>query len=138
MNEPMIQISGNLTNDVDLRYTPSGKPVAHLNVACNPRRQDPSGTWVDGTPTFWPCQIWGPAAEHAADSLTKGDRVMVTGRVKANVWTPTDGDHAGIEQRRLDIVVDEIGISLRYHPAKTVKTTRATSTTPERDSEPAF
>lgn len=137
MNEPTISVTGNATSEVELRYTPNGKPVAHLMVACNPRRQDPStGTWVEGTPTFWPCQIWGPTAEHLADSIRKGDRVTVNGRIKANTWTPTDGDKAGVEQRRLEVIVDEIGLSLRFHPAKAVKTSRATASTshPQMDA----
>ena len=128
MNEPTIQLTGNTTGDIDLRYSPSGKPVARFTVACNPRRLDTTtDTWIDGTPSFWPCEIWGPMAEHLADSITKGDRVTLTGRIRANVWTPTDGDNAGTEQRRLDVIVDEIGPSLRFRPAKPVKTDRATT-----------
>ncbi len=111
--------------------------MAHVSVVCNPRRQDPStSTWVDGTPVFWPCQVWGPMAEHVSDSLTKGDRVMVTGRVRANTWTPSEGPNAGVEQRRLEVVVDEIGPSLRFTVTKTVKTSRATSTTEPGDDAP--
>jgi single-strand DNA-binding protein len=75
-------------------------------------------------------------AEHVSDSLTKGDRVMVTGRVRANTWTPTDGPNAGVEQRRLEVVVDEIGPSLRFTVTKTVKTSRATSPTEPGDDAP--
>jgi single-strand DNA-binding protein len=137
MNEPSLTITGTACADADLKYTPTGKPVANLTVACNPRRLDQTtDQWVDGTPTFWSCQVWGPAAESVADSIRKGDRVMVIGRVKANVWTPSEGEHADIEQKRLDVIVDEIGLSLRFHPAKTVKTARATTVT-AGDGDPA-
>jgi single-strand DNA-binding protein len=136
MNEPTIQLTGNTTGDIDLRYTPTGKAVARLTVACNPRRLDPAtNTWIDGTPSFWPCEIWGPMAEHLADSITKGDRVTLTGRVRATVWTPTDGEHAGAEQRRLDVIVEEIGPSLRFRAAKPVKTTRSQATSADTGAD---
>lgn len=119
MNEPSIQITGTACADAALRYTPNGKPVTVVTVACNPRRQDPkTGEWTDGTATFWTCQVWGPMAEHAAESVRKGDRVNVEGKIRANVWTPTDGPQAGVEQRRMDVVVDEIALSLRFKPAR--------------------
>jgi single-strand DNA-binding protein len=127
MNEPTVTFTGNLTNDPEIRFTPTGKPVASLTVACTPRRQDPSGAWIDGATVFWNCQAWGSLAEHAADSLTKGARVLVMGRVKANVWTPTDGPNAGIEQKRLEVLVDELGPSLRFVTTKTIKTGRGGS-----------
>ena len=131
MNEPTITFVGNLAADVDIRVTPSGKPVANVAVVCNPRRPDPStpGGWTDGTPIFWPCEVWGSLGENAADSLRKGDRVLVTGRVKAYVWTPTDGPTAGIEQRKLQVVVEEIGPSLRFVTTKTVRADRVTAGT---------
>lgn len=135
MNEPSITITGTACADAELRFTPSGKPVARLTVACNPRRLDQgTGEWVDGTASFWTCEVWGPAAEHTAESVRKGDRVMVTGKVRANVWTPADGEHAGVEQRRMDIVVEEIGLSLRFRAAKPVQTQR---TSTEAEPEPA-
>ncbi|MFN8079920.1 MAG: single-stranded DNA-binding protein [Kineosporiaceae bacterium] len=128
MNEPSITLTGTACGDAELRFTPTGKPVARLTVACNPRRLDQStGQWVDGTATFWTCEVWGPAAENTAESIRKGDRVIVTGRVRANVWTPTEGEHAGVEQRRMDIVVDEIGLSLRFRAATANRTQRVSA-----------
>lgn len=128
MNEPSITLTGTACGDAELRFTPTGKPVARLTVACNPRRLDQStGQWVDGTATFWTCEVWGPAAENTAESIRKGDRVMVSGRVRANVWTPTEGEHAGVEQRRMDVVVDEIGLSLRFRAATTNRTQRVSA-----------
>ena len=130
MNEPTITLTGTACADAEIRFTPSGKAVTRLTVACNPRRLDQAtGQWVDGTATFWTCEVWGPAAENTAESVCKGDRVIVTGRVRANVWTPTEGEHAGVEQRRMDIVVEEIGLSLRFRAAKTNRTQRATTET---------
>ena len=118
MNEPTITFVGNLAADPEIKFTPSGKAVANLGVVCNPRRYDNStSSWVDGTPVFWQCEVWGSLGENAADSLRKGDRVLVTGRVKAYSWTPTDGPNAGVEQRRTQIVVDELGASLRFAAA---------------------
>lgn len=119
MNEPTITLTGNLTADPELRFTSTGKPVARLVVAVNPRHRGQDGQWVEDTAQFWTCQAWGQLAEHLPASLGKGDRVTVTGHVRANTWTPTEGEHAGIEQYRLDVIVDEVGLSLRFHPART-------------------
>ncbi len=128
MNEPTISFVGNLTADPELKFTPTGKAVTNLGVACNPRRYDAqNGSWVDGTPIYWQCEVWGTLGENAAESLRKGDRVVVTGQVKAYVWTPTEGEHAGVEQRRVQIVVDELGPSLRFATAKVVKGDRTTA-----------
>ena len=138
MNQPTITFVGNLAADVDLRITPSGKAVANVAVVCNPRRPDPGtpGGWIDGTPIFWPCEVWGSLGENAAESLRKGDRVLVTGRVKAYAWTPTDGPNAGTEQRKLQIVVEEIGPSLRFVTTKSVRADRTTGPTNGSETEP--
>ena len=124
MNEPSITISANLTADPELRYTPTGKPVTLLRLASTPRRRDDSGQWVDGNTTFLDAEVWGAPAENAAKSLTKGSRVMIAGRLRTDLWTPTDGAHAGIEQRRLRVVVDELAVSLRYAVARSVRPDR--------------
>ena len=127
MNEPTITFVGNVTAQPELKYTPTGKAVANLSVACNPRRYDAGqSAWIDGTPVFWQCEVWGSLGENAVESLHKGDRILVTGRVKAYTWTPTDGPNAGTEQRRMQIVVDEIGPSLRFVTIKLNKADRAT------------
>ena len=137
MNEPTITFVGNLTADPEIKFTPTGKAVANLGVACNPRRYDTTtSAWVDGTPVFWQCEAWGSLGENAAESLRKGDRVLVAGRIKAYAWTPDDGPNAGVEQRRIQVVVDELGPSLRFATSKTLKADRpTTSTTAE---EPPF
>ncbi len=136
MNEPTITFAGNLTADPEIRFTPTGRAVTHLGVMCTPRRQDPTGVWVDGISIYWACQAWGGLGEHAADSLHKGDRVLVTGRVRANVWTPTDGLNARVEQKRLEVLVDEVGPSLRFATTKVTRATRS-SDGPGAASQPA-
>lgn len=125
MNEPTITFTGNVSADPDIRFTPTGRAVAHLGVISTPRRQDPSGAWVDGTPVYWACQAWGSLGEHAAESLHRGDRVLVTGRVRAHTWTPADGPNAGVEQKRLEVLVDEVGPSLRFAATKVIRANRA-------------
>ena len=127
MNEPTITFVGNLASEPEIKFTPTGKAVANLGVVCNPRRYDQTTSqWIDGTPVFWACEVWGPLGEHAADSLHKGDRVLVTGRVKAYSWTPADGPNAGVEQKRTQVLVDELGPSLRFVTTKGIKADRTT------------
>jgi single-strand DNA-binding protein len=118
MNEPTVTIAGNLTADPELRYTPTGQPVAVLRVASTPRRRDNDGQWTDGNTTFLDAETWGTAAENAAESLGKGDRVLVTGRIRTDVYTPDTGPNAGNEVHRLRIVTDEVAVSLRHAIAR--------------------
>jgi single-strand DNA-binding protein len=111
--------AGNLTRDPEVRWTAEGKPVAGLAIAVTPRRYDPaSGQWVDGSPTYVDLTVWGEQAEHVADSLRKGDRVIATGR-----WTTRTYTVGGEERRKLEVVVDEIGPSLRWAVALPTKAT---------------
>jgi single-strand DNA-binding protein len=111
--------AGNLTRDPEVRFTAEGKPVAGLAIAVTPRRYDQaSRQWVDGSPTYVGLSVWGDQAEHVADSLRKGDRVLVQGR-----WTTRTYTANGEERRRLEVVVDEIGPSLRWATALPTKTT---------------
>ena len=137
MNEPTITFVGNLSADPETKFTPSGKAVANLAVVCNPRRYDSTtAAWVDGAPIFWACEVWGSLGENAAESLRKGDRVLVTGRVKAYTWTPTDGPNAGVEQRRTQIVVEELGPSLRFAGATIRRGERQTAGASAGDEAP--
>ena len=103
MNETPIQITGNLTTDPELRYTPSGRAVTNLRVAANPRRYDrQSGQWVDGTTNYFDVEVWvGP--ENVAESLTKGDRVIIFGNLRTQTWTPEGADKA---RSKLVVVAD--------------------------------
>jgi single-strand DNA-binding protein len=111
--------AGNLTRDPEVRFTAEGKPVAGLAIAVTPRRYDSAaGRWVDGTPSYVDCTVWGDQAEHVADSLRKGGRVIVQGR-----WTTRTYTAGGEERRKLEVVVDEIGTSLRWAVALPTKAT---------------
>jgi single-strand DNA-binding protein len=125
MNEIPFYTAANLTRDPELRNTAEGKSVARLSLAVTPRRRE-QGTWVDGTTTFLDATVWGDQAENVALSLHKGDRVIVTGRVETRVYTPTQGANAGHEVRKLEVLVDEIGPSLRWAEAQIQRRTQRT------------
>ena len=112
-----ITVVGNLTADPELRFTPSGAAVANFTVASTPRIYDrQSGEWKDGEALFLRCNIWREAAENVAESLTRGSRVIVTGRLKQRSFETREGE------KRTE--VDEIGPSLRYATAKVNKASR--------------
>jgi single-strand DNA-binding protein len=123
LNTIPFTAAGNLTADPKLRFTGTGQPVAGLRVAVTPRRFDrDTDSYTDGTTTFVDGQVWGEQAEHLAESLHKGDRVLVIGRWVTRILTPTKGPNEGVEQRRLEVVVDEIGPSLAWATAVVTKT----------------
>ncbi|MFD6449339.1 single-stranded DNA-binding protein [Nocardia sp. NPDC060220] len=106
-----LQIVGNLCSDLELTYTPAGVAVAHFTVASTPRFRDPkTGEWRDKDPLFLRCNLWREAAENAAESLSKGSRVILMARLKQRSYQTRDG-----EQRTVfELDVDEIGPSLRW------------------------
>lgn len=120
--ETNITVIGNLVGDPELRFTPSGAAVTNFTVASTPRQFDKqTNEWKDGESLFLRCAIWRQAAENVAESLTKGARVIVTGRLKQRRFEK-DG-----EQRTVtELDVDEIGPSLRYASVKVNKAERAT------------
>ncbi|TDQ00614.1 single-stranded DNA-binding protein [Labedaea rhizosphaerae] len=121
--EPTTTIVGNLTADPELRYTPSGSAVANFTVASTPRIFDRhAGEWTDGQPLFMRCAIWNQYAENVAESLGRGARVVVTGRLKQRTFDTREGGSRTV----VEMDVDEIGPSLRYATAKVNKVTRAT------------
>ncbi len=116
-----ITIVGNLTADPELRFTPSGAAVANFTVASTPRIYDrQSGEWKDGDALFLRCNIWREAAENVAESLTRGARVIVTGRLKQRSFETREGEKRTV----FEVEVDEIGPSLRYATAKVNKAGR--------------
>ena len=120
-NETAITIIGNLVADVELRFTPSGAAVANFTVASTPRTfNKASNEWEDGNTLFLPCSIWRDAAEHCADSLTKGTRVIVQGRLQQRSYDDREGNKRTI----YEVAVDEVGPSLLR---ATAVVTRATS-----------
>jgi single-strand DNA-binding protein len=117
-----ITVIGNLTDDPELRFTPSGAAVAKFRVASTPRFLDrQSGEWKDGEPLFLACNIWRDAAEHVAESLQRGTRVIVTGRLRQRSYETREGEKRTV----IELEVDEIGPSLRYATAKVQKMARS-------------
>ncbi|HVF05015.1 MAG TPA: single-stranded DNA-binding protein [Frankiaceae bacterium] len=117
-----ITIIGNLTDDPELRYTPNGAAVANFTVASTPRFLDKAtNEWKDGDALFLRCSIWRQAAENVAESLTRGARVIVSGRLKQRSYETKEGEKRTV----YEVEVDEIGPSLRYATAKVNKTTRS-------------
>ena len=117
-----ITVVGNLTADPELRFTPSGAAVANFTVASTPRIYDrQSGEWKDGDALFLRCNIWREAAENVAESLTRGSRVIVTGRLKQRSFETREGEKRTV----FEVEVDEIGPSLRYATAKVNKASRS-------------
>jgi single-strand DNA-binding protein len=120
--ETPITVVGNLTADPELRFTPSGAAVANFTVASTPRTFDKqTNDWKDGEALFLNCSVWRQAAENAAESLTRGMRVIVTGRLKARSYETREGEKRTV----FEIDVDEVGPSMKYATAKVTKTSRS-------------
>ncbi len=119
--ETVITIIGNLTNDPELRFTPSGAAVANFTVASTPRTFDrQSNEWKDGETLFMRCSVWRDAAENVAESLQRGSRVLVSGRLRSRSYETKEGEKRTV----VEMEVDEVGPSLRYATAKVNKTSR--------------
>ncbi|WP_028924328.1 single-stranded DNA-binding protein [Pseudonocardia acaciae] len=119
--DTVITVIGNLTADPELRFTPSGAAVANFTVASTPRTFDrQSGEWKDGEALFMRCNIWRQAAENVAETLTRGARVIVSGRLKQRSYETREGEKRTV----VELEVDEIGPSLRYATAKVNKVSR--------------
>lgn len=120
--ETTITVIGNLTSDPELRFTPSGSAVANFTIASTPRTFDrQSNEWKDGETLFLRASIWREAAENVAESLTKGTRVIVEGRLKSRTYDTKEGEKRTV----MELEVDEIGPSLRYANAKVNRTQRS-------------
>ncbi|HKS01532.1 MAG TPA: single-stranded DNA-binding protein [Arthrobacter sp.] len=120
--ETTITVIGNLTNDPELRFTPSGSAVANFTIASTPRTFDrQSNEWKDGETLFLRASVWREAAENVAESLTKGTRVIVSGRLKSRSYETKEGEKRTV----IELEVDEIGPSLRYANAKVNRTQRS-------------
>jgi single-strand DNA-binding protein len=116
-----LTLIGNLTNDPELRFTPSGAAVANFTVASTPRQFDrQSNEWKDGETLFMRCSVWRDAAENVAESLQRGSRVIVTGRLKSRSYDTKEGEKRTV----MELEVDELGPSLRYATAKVNRTQR--------------
>lgn len=136
-NETTITIVGNLTADPELRTIQStGTPVATFTIASTPRTFDKNqNQWVDGAALFMRCQAWRDLAAHIATSLTKGMRVVATGRLSQRTYD----DQTGVKHTVVEMTVDEIGASLRYATCQVTKTSTSTGfagSTPQTAAQP--
>src|SRR6478735_6493825 len=119
--ETTITVIGNLVDDPELRFTPSGAPVANFRIASTPRTFDrQTNGWKDGDTLFLSCAVWRQAAENVAESLQRGMRVIVQGRLKSRQYETREGEKRTV----FEIDVEEVGPSLRSASAKVTKTTR--------------
>ena len=119
--ETIITVVGNLTADPELRFTPSGAAVANFTVASTPRTLDKNtNEWKDGEALFLRCSVWRQAAENVAESLQRGMRVIVQGRLKQRSFETKEGEKRTV----IELEVDEVGPSLKYATAKVNRTTR--------------
>lgn len=120
-NETPLTVIGNLTADPELRFTPSGAPVANFTIASTPRYFDKqSQQWQDGDALFMRCSIWRDAAENVAESLAKGARVVASGRLRQRSFETREGEKRTV----VELQVDEVGPSLKYATAKPQKQQR--------------
>ncbi|WP_433206728.1 single-stranded DNA-binding protein [Nocardia sp. CA-107356] len=122
--DTVITVIGNLTSDPELRFTPAGVAVANFTVASTPRVFDRNANeWKDGDALFLRCNIWREAAENVAESLTRGARVIVSGRLKQRSYQTREGEKRTV----IELDIDEVGPSLRYATAKITKTRRGST-----------
>lgn len=122
--DTQITVVGNIVADPELRYTPNGAAVANFRVASTPRRYDQqAGQFVDGEPLFLTCNVWRQPAENVANSLNKGDRVIVTGRLRQRSYEDRNGERRTV----FEIEVEEVGPSLRFATAEINKAYRGGS-----------
>lgn len=134
-----VELVGNLTRDHELRFTPSGQQVAQFGLAVNRRwRNRQTDEWEEQV-SFFDVVCWGDLAENVCESLTKGTRVMVTGRLDQRSWTTEQGD----KRSKVEVVADEVGPSLRWATAEVTKVERRTgggggSDAPPPSAPPAY
>lgn len=121
--ETNLTVVGNLTADPELRFTPSGAAVANFTVASTPRQFDrQANEWQDQETLFMRCSVWREAAENVAESLSKGTRVIVQGRLKARSYETREGDR----RTSMELDVDEVGPSMKYATAKVARNAKGT------------
>jgi single-strand DNA-binding protein len=120
--DTQITIAGNLVEDPELRFTPAGQPVARFRVASTPRfRDNATGEWKDGDSLFLTCNVWRQAAENVAESLTRGMRVIVSGRLRQRSYETREGEKRTV----YEVEVDDVGPSLRNASAKVNRVARS-------------
>jgi single-strand DNA-binding protein len=131
MADTHVTITGNLTDDPEVRVTQAGAAVATFRVAVTLRRPDGKGGWTDGETSFFQVVAWRQLAEHLADSLGKGDRVIVTGTLRMHAWETPEGDKRSV----IEVQANEVGPSLRWATAKPEKAARSGGQTQGRNGD---
>jgi single-strand DNA-binding protein len=128
LNEPVITIQGNIASGPDLRYTPTGRPVISFSVAQNPRRRNSAtGEWEDGPAVFMRVSAWGDLAENMAQSVSRGDPILVIGRVQQHEFTPREsgeGDSPPRPQRITEITADSVAVPMDRRILRLMRVTR--------------
>jgi single-strand DNA-binding protein len=133
MADNSVTLVGNITDDPELRFTPSGRPVANFTVAVNRRWKDQSGEWQDKLDGFFRCNCWADMAENVAESLKKGTRVVLTGRLQQRTWETPEGD----KRSAMEVQVEEIGPSLKWSVASVQKSQRSGGGFQQQQGAPA-
>ncbi len=131
MNTIEVTVAGNLTSDPELRFTSSGTAVANIRIAVTPRRPNGHGGFENGETSYLSGSVFGPTAEHVAESLRSGHRVIATGRLVERSFTATRGERQGETVRRHELIVDEIGIALRFAVATVTRASGSTADSEE-------
>jgi single-strand DNA-binding protein len=122
-NDNQVTLVGNLTDDPELRYTPNGAAVCKFRIAVNRRIPDGAGGWKDAEASYFSVNCWRSLAENAAETLTRGTRVVVTGRLKQRSWENQEGEKRTV----VEIEADDLGPSLKWATARVEKTSRSSS-----------
>ena len=128
-NDNQVTLVGNLTDDPELRYTPNGAAVCKVRMAVNRRFQDASGQWKDGETSYFTINAWRTLAENAAESLTRGTRVVVTGRLNYRTWENQDGE----KRSAIEVEADEIAPSLKWATAAVTRQARSSAASSSGD-----
>jgi single-strand DNA-binding protein len=128
MPETFVSLVGNLTDDPEVRFTPQGTAVASFRLAVTPRVKD-GGAWKDGDTSFFRVNAWRDLAEHVTDSLSKGDRALVVGRLKARSWEDKD---TGERRSAVEVEAEEVGPSLKWATATPQRTNGKAGTGPSK------
>lgn len=132
MADNHVTLVGNLVDNPELRFTPNGAAVANFRLAVTPRMKD-GDTWKDGETSFFRINVWRQQAENTAESLTKGARVMVSGKLRSRSWEDSDGNKRNV----VEVEADEVAPSLKFVTAKIERTGRSSNGGPSRESKPA-
>jgi single-strand DNA-binding protein len=137
MPDTFVSLIGNLTDDPELRFTPNGAAVANFRLAVTPRINTGDG-WKDGETSFFRVNVWRDLAENAKESLTKGTRVVVLGRLRSRSWETPEGERRSV----VEVEAEEVAPSLRWATATVERTSRKTGNSPSKggqfNDEPPF